>query len=286
MRIHLRKQFFESWLRVIARKGEVQVVNGLDVRIASSNMKLNGMETIILGDDAYLSLVDEKGRTAELQQPGKYDLRTVLAGQRSVKEGTAFRFANYLLDRMTAEGKKNRLGAMSYFIRSESAETEPIQLYIPGVGKYYQDQLVLSWEDAPGGGPYIVEISNMYQELLQTAESSHNSIRLTIDKKLDVQGILLIKVRNKEGFTSEPYALKRLGSFHREDLSADLLKLEHVYSSKDAVNRFIMAGFFEYHNLLADALTCYLQAIEASPDVSLYREAYEDFLLRNHLIRL
>ena len=50
-------------------------------------------------------------------------------------------------------------------------------------------------------------------------------------------------------------------------------------------DKFLKAGIFEYHHLLADALTCYLEAMQEAPDVVAYREAYEEFLLRNHLIR-
>ncbi len=272
--------------KVIARKGEVQVVNGLDVRLASSNMSLSGDETVLLGEDAYLGIVDVKGRTIELRVPGQYDLEEVLAGGEATRNGTAFRFASYLLDRMTAEGKKNRLGAMGYFIRNNDAAQEPIRLYIPGAGKFYQDRLELSWEPAPGGGPYTVEVFNVYRELLKTYQTNENVIEVNIDEDLDVQGTFLVKVQTSDGLSSELYALKRLGSYHREDLTANLQKLQHVYTKSDAASRFVMAGFFEYQNLLADALTCYLEAMKASPDVPFYMEAYEDFLLRNHLVRL
>jgi hypothetical protein len=272
--------------KVIARKGDVQVVNGLDVRLASSNMSLSGSETVILGDDAYVGIVDEKGRTIELRISGQHDLSEILKNEEDTRDATAFRFASYLLDRMTAEGKKNRLGAMGYFIRNDEREQEPIRLYIPGAGKFYQDRLELSWEPAPGGGPYTVEFFNVYRELLETHETGENVIEINVDRDLDVQGTFLLKVRTSDGLSSEMYALKRLGSYHREDLTADLQQLEHVYAKSDAVSRFVMAGFFEYQNLLADALTCYLAAMKASPDVPFYMEAYEDFLLRNHLIKL
>ncbi|MEJ2004707.1 MAG: hypothetical protein P8X57_07040, partial [Cyclobacteriaceae bacterium] len=187
--------FNQSWsqeVKVIARKGDVQVVNGLDVRLASTNMTLTGSERILLGENSYLSMVDEKGGTAELELPGQYELRELFGGKNKNGSGTAYRYANYLLERMTPEGKKNRLGAMGYFIRADDTEEEPIRLYIPGAGKYYQDHLELSWEDAVGGGPYTVEISNMYHELLKTVETRENAFRLEIDEDLGVQNILLI----------------------------------------------------------------------------------------------
>ncbi|MCA6432246.1 MAG: hypothetical protein IM574_01445 [Cytophagales bacterium] len=50
-----------------------------------------------------------------------------------------------------------------------------------------------------------------------------------------------------------------------------------------ALNKFILAGFYEENKLFIDAITAYEQAIKLAPDVPTYREAYEEFLLRNKL---
>ena len=50
-----------------------------------------------------------------------------------------------------------------------------------------------------------------------------------------------------------------------------------------ALNKYILAGFYEENNLLIDALTSYEEAIELAPDVESYKEAYVEFLLRNGL---
>ena len=54
-------------------------------------------------------------------------------------------------------------------------------------------------------------------------------------------------------------------------------------SAETALNKFIMAGFYEENKLLIDAITAYEQAIKLAPDVPTYKEAYEEFLLRNKL---
>jgi hypothetical protein len=47
------------------------------------------------------------------------------------------------------------------------------------------------------------------------------------------------------------------------------------------LNKFILAGFYEEHKLYIDAGTAYQQAIKMAPDVPSYKEAYDDFLIRN-----
>ena len=48
----------------------------------------------------------------------------------------------------------------------------------------------------------------------------------------------------------------------------------------NALNKLLIAGFYEQNKLLIDAGTAYLEAIKLAPDVPQYKEAYNDFLLR------
>jgi cytochrome c-type biogenesis protein CcmH/NrfG len=44
-----------------------------------------------------------------------------------------------------------------------------------------------------------------------------------------------------------------------------------------------MAGFYEENKLFVDAIGAYEEAIKLAPDVPTYKEAYEEYLLRNKL---
>jgi cytochrome c-type biogenesis protein CcmH/NrfG len=48
----------------------------------------------------------------------------------------------------------------------------------------------------------------------------------------------------------------------------------------------LVAGVYEQNNLLVDAGTAYLEAINLAPDVPQYKESYNDFVLRNGLKKL
>jgi hypothetical protein len=68
----------------------------------------------------------------------------------------------------------------------------------------------------------VVEIFNMYEELLRTFEVPENYFDLNIKGDLNSQSILLIKVSTSDqSRTSEIHALKRLGSYHREEYFAN-----------------------------------------------------------------
>jgi hypothetical protein len=50
-----------------------------------------------------------------------------------------------------------------------------------------------------------------------------------------------------------------------------------------ALNKLILAGFYEENNLLIDAITAYEEAVKLAPDVSSYQEDYDEFLIRHGL---
>jgi cytochrome c-type biogenesis protein CcmH/NrfG len=60
-----------------------------------------------------------------------------------------------------------------------------------------------------------------------------------------------------------------------------LVKIAGTTAEESAINRLMLAGFYEQNNLLIDAGTAYVQAIQLAPDVPQYKEDYIAFLTRN-----
>ena len=52
---------------------------------------------------------------------------------------------------------------------------------------------------------------------------------------------------------------------------------------ESAMRKIVLAGFYETNFLLIDAVVAYEEAIQLAPDVDFYKEAYEEFQLRNRL---
>ena len=88
-------------------------------------------------------------------------------------------------------------------------------------------------------------------------------------------------------FFKTPQSVFPSGSSHRNILEKSLLlkkalaEITGEVKEETALNEFIMAGFYEENKLFIDAITAYEKAIKLAPDVASYKEAYEEFLLRN-----
>jgi hypothetical protein len=269
--------------KVLAVQGDVKLQRGMDVRTAVPGMPISSDESIVVSESSYVSLVHKTGQTRELREEGQYQLNKLVSGNVPDEKGLkTMMYADYVIGKMTPEGKKNRLDATGYFVKTRMRGPQRVHLHIPSAGKFYNSNPIISWED-DGSKIYHVEIRNMYQDILKEVDVSNNQIRLDLDDDLMYdESTLLIKVYTEES-ESELYAMRRLNGAQELNLLSELESIGN--SGKSPADKFLMAGLYEYHNLLTDAHTCYLEAMKAAPDVVIYREAYEEFLLRNHLIR-
>jgi hypothetical protein len=271
-----------SGAKVLAVQGDVKLQDGMEVRTAVPGMSIELDESIVLSESSYVSFVASSGETGEIRERGYYPLQSLVEESTGANEVKTMMYADYVVSRMTPEGKKNRVGATGYHVKSSVRGDETIRLHIPSAGKFYQSQPIISWE-SDGSKKYKIEVYSMFQDLLFVQETDENYVRLNLGKQTaGDESTLLIKVLSESG-ESQLYALKRLSDTQSEKIKEELAGMEKL--GDGPADKFLLAGIFEYHNLLADALTCYLEAMHEAPDVVAYREAYEEFLLRNHLVR-
>jgi hypothetical protein len=269
--------------KVLAVQGDVKLQRGMDVRTAVPGMPVSPDESIVVSESSYVSLVHKTGQTRELREEGQYQLNKLVSGKVSDEKSLkTMMYADYVISKMTPEGKKNRLGATGYYVKTRVRGPEKIRLHMPSAGKFYNPDPIISWE-SDGSGKYRVEVRNMYQDVLKVMDVSENRIRLDLDEdEMFDESTFLVKVFS-EGSESEFYAMRRLNGAKEISLLAEIETLNNA--GQTPADKLLLAGLYEYHNLLTDAHTCYLEAMKAAPDVMIYREAYEEFLLRNHLIR-
>ena len=268
--------------KVLAVQGDVKLQDGMEVRTAVPGMSISADESLVLSDASYVSFVNSDGKTGEVRGRGQFDMESFMENESEKNNVKTLMYADYVVSRMTPEGKKNRLGATGHYVKTRMRGEETLRLHIPSAGKIYQSSPLISWE-SDGSKEYTIEVRNMFQELLFEVKSSTNYFRMDLnDEKNKDESTFLIRVKSSQR-VSEFYALKRLNPEKADALTAELSEMKQL--GDGPADKFLKAGIFEYHHLLADALTCYLEAMQEAPDVVAYREAYEEFLLRNHLIR-
>lgn len=271
--------------KVLANKGANEVKAGDTWQPLRTGASLKSSDEVKLGDNAYIGLVSASGKPMELKKAG---VHKVSALEQQVGGGTSVlnKYTDFILSSNSAEAKKNRLSATGAVHRAVDAAAISLLLPENQHSAIYNSRAVLNWEGAKAQGPYVITVRNMFDDELGKFETPETSMQIDLtDPKFASENALLVEVASKTDpkAVSKPYLIKRLTPADQEKIKISLEEIMGEVGEQNALNKLILAGFFEEQNLFIDAIAAYEEAITLAPDVPTYKEAYEEFLLRHGL---
>lgn len=244
-----------------------------------TGVSLKKEDEIKLAENSYIGLVSVGGKPLELKASGSYKVVDLLSKVQAGSSSVVNKYTDFILSSNSAEAKKNRLSATGAVHRGLD-----LKVYLPDNTRadVFNDIVVVNWEKKTG--PYVVTFKNMFNEQLQVIETKETTVEVNIGTKefAGEQAVLVEIVSKSDKLKSEAHLLKKMNATHSEKVKKDLAELGTAATDESALNKFILAGFYEDHKLLIDAITAYEQAIKLAPDVPSYKEAYEEFLFRNN----
>lgn len=271
--------------KVLAAKGTNEVKTGDTWQPLKTGASLRSSDEVKLADNAYIGLVHKTGKPMELKAAGNYKISDL---DSKVGTGTSVlnKYTDFILSSNSAEAKKNRLSATGAVHRA--TETAAISVILPenqhsGV---FNSQAIISWEGTKVTGPYVVILRNMFDDELAKIETPETSLKIDLtDTKLASENAILVEVASKADpkQASKQHLIKKLSGPEQEKVKIALTEIIGEVQEETALNKFILAGFYENNNLFIDAISAYEEAIRLAPEVPSYKEAYEEFLLRNKL---
>jgi hypothetical protein len=269
--------------KVLANKGSNEVKSGSAWQAVKTGDRLKTGDELKVSENSYVALVHSTGKPMELKQSGSYKVADLAS---KVGAGTSVlnKYTDFILSSNSAEAKKNRLSATGAVHRGLA----DIKVFLPEnqYAEIFNTDVIVNWEATKGGGPYVVTVKNMFDEELMKIETPENTVQIDrSNPKLANEDALLVEVKSKaDGKSkSEQHLIKKLSIARQESIKKSLAEMGNDVKEETALNKFIMAGFYEENKLFIDAITSYEQAIKLAPDVPTYKEAYEEFLLRNKL---
>jgi len=267
--------------RVMASKGTNEVKSGDSWQAVKPGSSLKTGDELKLAENSYVGLIHVSGKPVEVRDAGTHKVadlaKNIQPGQSVLNKYTDFILSS------NAEGKKNKLSATGAVHRGSSGD---ISVFLPEnqYSDVYQTTAIVNWESAKAGGPYVVVLKNMFDDELAKYETPETSLKINLaDAALANEAAILIEVSSKADpkSKSEQKLIKKMNPAQTEKVKKDLTDLgADVSTTETALNKYILAGFYEEKKLYIDAITSFEQAIKLEPS---YKEYYEDFLLRNKL---
>lgn len=270
--------------KVLANKGQNKVKSGAEMKPLKTGTSLNKTDELIVSENAYLGLVHSSGKTLEVKSAGTHKIADLASKVSTGESSVATKYADFVLSKMSAEGKKNRLSATGAVHRGD--DSNQLNVFMPNSSNIFNEKAVIRWDSLEGSNTYIVTLKNVFEDELMTFETNDTNFELDLTSdKISKERVVLLSVKTKGDLESETYAVKRLSTDVATDVKSTLTQLMAGVDEPSALNKFILGGFYEEKGLIVDALTSYESAIKMAPDVESFKEAYDDFLFRNNLLK-
>lgn len=271
--------------KVLANKGNNEMKSGQTWQPLKTGASLKSGDEVKLGDNAYIGLVHISGKPVEVKEAGVYTV-SVLESKVGNATSVLNKYTDFILSSNSAGGQKNRLSATGAVHRAVS--NAPIRLMLPDnqSAGIYNKTAVINWDASNVAGPYVITLKNMFEDILQKAETAETTYKIDLsDAKFANENAILIEVSAKAdpSQVSKQHIIKKLSPAENEQIATALKDLTPVLSEETAMNKVYLAGFYEQHKLLIDAIAAYEQALKLQPDVESFKESYNEFLVRNSL---
>ncbi len=267
--------------RVLANKGANEIKSGDGWQPVKTGASLKLGDELRVTENASIGLVHSSGKPLEVKKANTYKVAD-LAAQMTGGSSVLNKYTDFILSSNSAEAKKNRLSATGAVHRGLG-----IKVFLPKnqLASVFNNVVYVNWDKAEKG-PYVVIFLNMFDDVLLKVETPENSVHVDLaDPKFAGETAILVEVQSKATGTKsdERYLIKRLSPGEREKLKAPYTEISKELADETALNKVVLASFFEQNKLLIDAITAYEEAIKLAPDNPTYQEYYEEFLLRNKL---
>ena len=271
--------------KVLANKGVNEVKSGDTWVPLKTGASLKKEDEIKLGENSYIGLVHATGKPKELKVAGNYQVSKL---EEQIGGGTSVlnKYTDFILSSNSAEAKKNRLSATGAVHRDVEAAAIKLMLPENQHSGIYNNIAVINWDGGKVAGPYVVILRNMFDDELARLETPETSVEIDLnDPKYASENAILIEVSSKADpkQASKQHLIKKLTPADQQKVKVSLDEIMGEVAEETALNKFILAGFYEANNLFIDAISAYEEAIKLDPETPAYSEAYEEFLLRHGL---
>lgn len=235
-----------------------------------------GDKIIITGDNAYIGLVSDAGKTVEISKSGVYNADDLSAGLVQADASLAEKYVKFLMDDMSKSDESIARNMEFTGSVERSIENSDIVVFLPETTKIVSNEASVIWFPKSDFGQYTLEIKNLFDEVVYT--QSTKDTRVAIDfSTIDLNEGEIYKLQIKaDGGSSSIVTLHVPESGEMETYTADLGALSS--NDKTAIQKMVLATYCEKNGLYLNAIPYYEDAIMMEPDIQEFKRAYNSFL--------
>jgi len=246
--------------------------------------RLNSGDEIKTSGDCYVVLLSSNGKLIELKEPRDYKVDDLKAQVGGGDDGVISKYADFVMSKMSTDSKEENRKKYASVTGATQRGFSQIKFFMASSANIYNPEAIIRWKAQDDASTYEVSLMDWFGEPIMVAETSNSFYRIdfTDERLKDIEMVIVnVSVKGQEDTSSGDYAIQRVNSEDAKEYSVELETLKSSLDENAAISNLILAEFYEQNHLLLDALTSYEHAIQGSPDVDYFKEAYKEFLMRN-----
>ena len=273
--------------KVLANKGQnkIEKPDG-SITALKTGQLLFSEDKLITTPSTYIGLMHSSKKTTEIRGAVTAKVSSLEKKINTGTDPTYKRYAKYIVSRITDE-KDNSMRAKTQATGGVKRVIDDavIHVFLPNPAKSIETEVTVRWSppDEKEKYTYLITIKNMFDEVVYNQETNNTQLDLNFDEIENETGlyILSVKLMGNQEVTSADYGIKKI---EMPNITKALSKLRESTSEDSAIDQMMLAGFYEEHGLVLDAITSYEKALQLASDVKDYQMVYEDFLSQNGLL--
>ena len=262
--------------------------------------KIQSAQTIVVQEGALVNIAHSNGKTLNISKAGTYKVADLAKGCTAPKGSLSEKYASFVLNELTS-GKssgsngdnKSKTGSVerTVIIGAEPTSKSFVNFMANKNTKVASTQVTLKWnineskyEEETVESYTFVVTDLMSNELLRVStKEPMYTLDLTDEKFSSIMGNALhyrVLVNGDEKQQSEEYLLKIIDGEEAVKIKEDMASLS---GDNTALDKMILAKYFEDKGLYANAMYAYEEAVKLSENNEMYENLYQAFLDRNYL---
>ena len=259
--------------KVLASKGTNKATtNNTDWKPIKVGDKLTNQEKITLDENSYLALAYSNGKTIELKQKGTYEVSKLAEELKAQNSSVSKKYVDFVVGEMTNQNDDINKNRHKYMAVTGSVERggDDISIESPKESFVLSGPVMVKWSHVNGASVYIVEVINLFGETIINEETKGNSATVDLSKVKPADQTNLIwtvSVKEKPSVKSSQNLFKFYSQAKSAELSKEVAELKKDLSQQSALNKIVLASFYEQNKLMLDAQESYEQAISMEPEV-------------------
>jgi len=275
----------DEMFKVLASKGsnKLQSSGTAEWKPVFVGKRLTKGDKITIGENGYLGLAHKSGKTIELKKAGTYEVSKLAGEVASQNASTNTKYVNYLAGEMGKTGgedmAKNRYKYMSVTGSVERGSVVPVLIPASKKSEALGNTQTIVWESLGAGTVYVVELTNLFGDSVMTKETKDTFAILNMDSKKDKNYVVKLGVKG-DSKLDVSINIVYPSNDKSVELNKQLTELKSQLGEETALNKIILASFYEDNKLYLEAIQNYRAAIKMQPDVDDYKVAYGQFLER------